>query len=283
MLLNIGKFGFVSLFLLSGNVFALTSAHFGSVVDTGDNFNQFSVLTDNVTINVSGWSDTAKFSGTNTNQVTGDDKIVKARDFDSNGNGWSMENKDEAKSDGTQKTWVQGYSHSADNLSDGTQDYDTFLLTFSEEVNLASANYSWIFDDGDSSTGTATQGNQVTVAALSDSALLNKSWAQVVNSQTISSGFSQMQNSTQTGYYTDFNTVSGNVAGVYSQYWLIGALNSAFGGSHSMEGNDGMKLAGITFNKASNTSTAVPEPSSILMFGLSIIGFIANRRRNNCK
>ncbi|XPF95702.1 exosortase-dependent surface protein XDP1 [Colwellia sp. RE-S-Sl-9] len=277
MLLNISKLSMAGLALMSASAFASTT-NFGSVSDTGNNFNQFSVVSDGVTINVSGWSDTASFSGgSSANPLTGDDKIERARDFDKNGNGWSMENRDESKSNGTQKTWVDGYSHSADNLSAGSQDYDTYLLEFSVAVNLSEATYSWNLGN--------TSNNQVTVAALSSNNLNGNSWANVKSNQTISSGYSQMQDTG--GYYTtSFTNATSNVTGTYSQYWIISALNSVFSSTDTsgLEGNDGMKLSGVSFSKDPGTppppSTSVPEPTSITMFGLALIGlFAANRRK----
>lgn len=273
MLLNISKLSIAGLALISASALASTT-NFGSVTDTGNNFNQFSVVADGVTINVSGWSDTDSFGshGSSANTVTGDDRIVRARDFDKNGNGWSMENRDESSSNGNQYTGSTGYHHSADNIdSISTRDYDTFLLEFSSAVNLSKATYSWILGN--------TSNNQVTVAALNDNNLEGKSWTDVKNNQTISSDYSQMQNNG--GYYTNFANGTSNVAGTFSKYWIISALNTVFGGNSNLEGNDGMKLSGVSFTKLGTPppATSVPEPTSIMMFGLALVGFAASRRK----
>jgi len=285
MLLNniskLGKFSTVALVLMSASTLAstTTTTNFGSVSDTGNNFNEFTVSAGGVDMTVSGWSDTANFSGgSSSNPLTGDDKIASARDFDANGDGWSMENRDEAKTDGTQKTWNDGYHHSADNLSDGSsQDYDMFLIEFSEAVNLSAATYSWIY--GSSSTKVAN--NQVTVAALNNGDLNGKNWADVAsNTNTISSGYSQVESNS--GYYTDFTTSTSNVSGVFSQFWLVGALNTVFGGDIADEGNDGMKFSGVSFTTQPGTPpppTTVAEPTTIAIFGLALIGLFASSRR----
>ncbi|WP_076419693.1 exosortase-dependent surface protein XDP1 [Colwellia sp. UCD-KL20] len=276
MLLNISKLSIAGLALMSASALASTTyANFGSVSDTGNNFNQFSVVKSGINITVSGWSDTEDMG--NGNPLSGDDKITKAVDFDKNADGWSMTNSDEINTSNC------GYHHSADNLGNkcGYQDYDMFLVEFSEAVNLSKATYSWIYNDGNSKNGNKVADNQVTVAALSDKSLLGKDWGQVKNSQTMASGYSQMQKSG--GYYTNFTSASSNVNGTFSRYWLIGALNSVFSSTDtsSLEGNDGFKLSGVSFTKGTPPpATSVPEPTSIMMFGLALVGlFAANRRK----
>ncbi|MDO7083313.1 exosortase-dependent surface protein XDP1 [Pseudocolwellia sp. AS88] len=286
MLLNISKLSIASLALISASAFASTTyTDFGSVSDTGTSFNEFSLNASGVTITVSGWSDTDNFSTSEGgNPLTGDDKITKATDFDKNGNGWSMENIDESNQANC------GYSHSADNLGGGTgsdscnyNDYDMFLLEFSEAVNISEITSSWLYGQGrtTSSKNTAATNNQITVAALSNNDLLGNSWSDVADTAT--SGFSSFTYSSTSGYYTsDLTTADANVSGVYSSYWLVGALNTVFGGTLSDEGNDGIKLSGVSFSTGSGTpppATTVPEPASIMMFGLALVGFAASRRK----
>jgi len=266
MFLNISKLSIASLALISVSTFAsVTTASFSSVVDAGSNFNEFSVSAGGVDITVSGWSDTDDMG--NGNPLSGDDKITKAVDLDIYKGGWSMENLDEINKSNC------GYHHSADNFGTdcGYQDYDMFLIEFSEAVNLSAASYGWIAD--------SVSNTQVTVAALSDNTLVDKDWKQVNDNQTIASGYSQMQSSS--GYFTNFTSSTSNVDGVFSNYWLIGALNTTFGGDQSLEGDDGLKLAGVSFTKQGTPppSVSVPEPSSIMMFGLALFGFAATRRK----
>lgn len=272
-MLNISKLSAAALVLISASSLAsVTTTHFGSVSDTGTNFNQFSVNAGGVNITVSGWADTAG-DGVNSDGISsnGDDDIItKAIDFDKNGNGWSMENRDEKYANGS-STGYGGYHHSADNFTGGSQDYDTFLVEFSEAVNLSAATYSWRYG----STGQ----NQVTVAALNNKNLNGKTWKDVKNNQTISSGYSQMQSNG--GYYTDLTSGTSNVSGTFSKFWLIGALNTVFGGNSNLEGNDGMKLSGLEFSKQGTTPppTGVAEPTTVAIFGLALMGLFATSRR----
>lgn len=276
MLNNIKKMSLIATLLVSSSAMAsvtTTSGHFGGVSDTGSNFNQFEVTFGGVDVNVSGWSDTAGNTASNSEDF--DPTIERAVDFDKNGYGWSMENTDEMNSRNC------GYSHSADNFGANCnyQDYDFFLLEFSEAVTLNSATYSWV--------SAGSSGTQVSVAALDSNALNGSTWQDVKDNQTIASNWSQMRYSGTGGqaYYTNFGqTGSGNasnLANTSSNFWLIGALNAAvFGGNTNWEGNDGMKLAGITFTTGSQApATSVPEPSSIALFGLAIAGLFASSRK----
>ena len=286
MFLNISKLSIASLVLMSASSIASVTTNFGSINESYNknvHFNEFSLTADGVNISVTGWSDTDDLG--NGNPLSGDDKITEAVDFDRNGNGWSMLNSDEVNSSNC------GYHHSADNLGSdcGYQDYDMFLIEFSEEVNLSAATSSWLYGQN-SGKNAAASNNQLTVAALNDGSLAGKAWDDIKNNQTISSGyagFSYMgQVASQLGYNTahyeaDFTSSTANVSGTFSKFWLVGALNTVFGGNSALEGNDGIKLSGITFSKNTITNTqatTVPEPSSIIMLGLALFGFAVRRK-----
>ncbi|WP_191321764.1 exosortase-dependent surface protein XDP1 [Colwellia sp. C1TZA3] len=246
------------LLLLSGPVLAsTTTADFGNVIKTGNNFNQFNVSVDGLTINISGWSDTANHSG----DGRGDNTIERAKNLDKWNGGWSMQNQDE-KNGG----YCNTYGHSADNFGTcGYKDYDFFLLSFSEEVSLVSASYSWI--------AKRAKKTQVSVAALDHSSftdsdsLKNKTWADLATGHTLKSDYAQVQNAS--GYYSNFDRSTHRQ---YSTLWLIGVLNSVFGGDAAWEGNDGMKLSGVSFNKSANDPAQVPEPNTMVMFLIALIG-----------
>lgn len=262
MLFNIKKWSLAGLILLSSSMAcaAPTTANFSSVTGSSSNITNFSLSVDGVNINVSGWSDTRSRS----NDGPGDGTIRIAKDVNKFGNGWGITNGDENNSDYP--------GHSADNVGN---DYDFFLISFSEVVSLSKATYSWVYGN--------TGQNQVSVAALDSNdftgngSLHNKTWSGIKANNTLSSDYAQMQSSG--GYFTNFTGT--NVDNEFSTHWLIGSLNSVFGGTMGMEGNDGMKLAGVSFNKQATPpdSTSIPEPSSILLFCLAIIGLAASGRR----
>ncbi len=275
MLFNTKNLSLAGLLLLSSSVTyaAPVTASFSGVTDVS-NLNQFIVTASGITVNVSGWSDT--LNHTNSNGVIKDVKIERAKDLDKFNGGWAMENEDEPNNTcGTN-------GHSADNFGNQSTaacrtetDYDFFMLAFSEEVSLTQATYGWI-------NNTVGQ-NQVSVVALDttnglNNTLQNRSWNGIKNNHTLSSDSAQMQNNNN-GYFTNF--ASTNVGGEFSTHWLIGALNSVFGtNAGDTNNNDGMKLAGVSFNTKPDTPPqVVPEPSSILLFGLAIMGFAASNRR----
>jgi len=254
MLLNISKLSVVGLTLISASTLAsVTTANFGTA--SRDSNSQFHLYEDGVKVTVSGWADTGNSASST------DDIVRKANTVNNYYSNWNDKY-------GLAITNQDSDSHTADNYN--KDDYDTFLLEFSSAVNLSDATYSYF---GDKAYNT-----QVTVAALSSGAIEGKSWSDIASNQTIASGYSQAQ--WLSGYYTNFASATSNVAGSFSKYWLVGALNSVFGGSSSDEGDDAFKLSSISFTKGTPPpATSVPEPTSITMFGLALAGLFAVNRR----
>jgi len=250
------------------------------------NFNQFDLTVDGVDIHVSAWSDTRGSSpSTDTPDTDNDPYIERAYDLDNYRNGWSVENLDERSNN-------CGYSHSADNLGSDCnyQDYDFFLLEFSEAVTLSEAFYSWAYDEGSNYHDDTAALNQVSVVAIESADIEGSTWGTIAGLTGTTSDWSQLHHDSQTGsgqvnynhhYYSDIGSAgtgnAGNLAGVYSNVWLIGALNEVFGGT-GLSGNDGMKLAGVKFS-TEPAAHDVPEPSSIVLFGLAIAGLFSSRRK----
>lgn len=268
MLLSPKKWSAISLLILSSQVMAGT-ASFGSASDVGI-VNQFSVLDSaNKTVKVSGWSDTVD-SGNS------DPYIERAYDMAKYNGGWWMINQDERNENNC------GYGHSADNLGTcGFKDYDFFMLEFDEAIILTNATFSWVTGSGTHNDKAAQ--NQVSIVSLNETAINGNggninglTWDNINSSYSTGSGYAQVKNSG--GYYIDSIVADTNETLQASKIWLIGAFNSVFGGNSSWEGNDGFKLASVSYS-IPTTTTDIPEPSTLAIFGLALIGLASKRRK----
>jgi hypothetical protein len=83
--------------------------------------------------------------------------------------------------------------------------------------------------------------------------------------------------------YTDVasNTATpANSLSFSASYWLIGAYNNAFGsGGNLTTGNDYVRLLSVTASTLTSPSGPAPEPSSIVLTAVALLGLTALRRR----
>ena len=91
---------------------------------------------------------------------------------------------------------------------------------------------------------------------------------------------------TSIGNYSDIGTgVNGSgsasvTTSVYSSYWLIGAYNPlASGGTEGWAGKaDNIKLASVTGVVKPPSDQQVPEPGSMTLFGVALLGLFGLRK-----
>lgn len=157
-------------------------------------------------------------------------------------------------------------NHAVDNEAG---DYDMHLLSFDEIVKLTTLDLGWYQTDTDISI-LAFNGT-----SFNSSSLLGKKWQDLIGN-----GWQLVGNY----YNVDYGTNSGavNQGGITSQYWLVGAYNSNFGNVFSgpnkdkSTGNDYYKLKGVVVERP---PVKLPEPGSLLLLALGLLGLSAARRR----
>ncbi|REL26314.1 PEP-CTERM sorting domain-containing protein [Thalassotalea euphylliae] len=239
---------------------------------TSNDHNAFTVTSYGTTATVSGWSDT---SG-NVNRA---DHIIKRAKFleEDDKGGWALTNRDEA---GSKPDYCGSYGHSADNLGNcGFRDYDFFMIEFDKEVLLTGATFSWInnkvLDNNDKkhevNEHEAVNMNEISYAALKNNHVDHSTFDHIKSSNSVGHGYAEIQKNS--GYYSDINT------NVHSRYWIISAFNSIFGsGANSHEGNDGFKLASLSFTtKTTSPPNSIPEPATFVLMLMALAG-LASRK-----
>ncbi len=106
---------------------------------------------------------------------------------------------------------------------------------------------------------------------------------------TTASGWTLVGNFANVGSLTD-NKISSLGSSTYSSYWLVSAYSSAYGaGTNLDQGNDSFKLLAVAGQTCVGTVTdskcvppttnKVPEPGSLALMGIAMMGFVAARRR----
>ncbi|NVK54574.1 MAG: hypothetical protein HWE26_03075 [Alteromonadaceae bacterium] len=206
------------------------------------------VVVDGVSISVTAWSDTG---GSNDNIV---DSASLSGPY---GEGLGILNKDEQSFDD------HSHNHAIDNEG-YLADYDMVLFSFSEEVQLSGATFSWL--------GGHSSSQQVTVAGLADTNQLTSgsaSWSDIASSvgNSLKGSFGITGN--YGNYHSDFTTTG------YSKYWLVGAYNSIFAYVDNFsQGNDKFKLSSIGFSKAQGSPNddnlePVNSPSTLALMLLA--------------
>lgn len=235
-----------------------------------------------VTATASAWANTA-------NGSSGNNTVLEGAFLTYNGSsGLGVKNKDYVSGGGDTNEGV-----SPEHAIDNDQRRDSVLFTFNDKVNLTSTYFGWISGDADFSvyvyTGSGSALSALDGATYTDAGMLAEGW-QLVSHNEGESG----------------NNAIANSAGIYSSYWLIGALNTTDSGDCTATYTSGskkgqcktwgavtdhfklLKVAGTTCadNPGGNgcggggtPGGGVPEPGTLFLMGAGFLGLTRVLRR----
>ena len=162
---------------------------------------------------------------------------------------------------------------SPDHAIDSIGNSELLSLKFGKAVTLSSIYFGWTQSDADFSllawTGPGVPDPTTKIAGVKAGGLIAAGWT-LVGSYGDNDGAS-ITGAASNG--TDYS-VAVNAGKVSSSYWLIGAFNTDNGGPAVDKLGDAWKLQGVD----GALFKAVPEPGSLALVGLALLGAAGTRR-----